>query len=382
MLLKFISKIARPLLIRGIFLLACLPLLYCLLFLHDNSPNSWRFKLAESPSSQTLPAKPISQTIPYPQIKFQHAVSLLQLTPNDVLATWYAGSTEHNADTQIMLGHYNISLHKWHDIHPVMSRKIFLKQQHRYIHTLGNPVLSQQDRRIYLYFVSTFGGWSASSLQVISSSDEGKHWSNAHTLMTSPLLNISTLIKTGAVHYQDGSIGLPAYHELGNKNALLLHIHHNAITESSRISWNGHTLQPLVIPLSDKTAIAFMRNSGQKPRYIQMSITHDAGRTWSPTTNTSMPNPDAAISGLYLHHHIVIAFNPLHEGRQKLVIATYSLNTNRWKLINTIANKKQGNFSYPYLISLMPNKYMLGYSSNQKIKTLLFNNRWLEQKWT
>ncbi|WP_206323709.1 exo-alpha-sialidase, partial [Pseudomonas viridiflava] len=95
----------------------------------------------------------------------------------------------------------------------------------KYIRKLGNPVIAlAPDKRLWLFYVSvSVGGWAGSTVNAMVSSDMGANWSPPRQLVTSPFLNISTLVRAAPVFHADGSIGLPVYHEFLGKFAEYLY---------------------------------------------------------------------------------------------------------------------------------------------------------------
>src|SRR5690606_1030806 len=141
----------------------------------------------------------------------------------------------------------------------------------RFIRKLGNPVLAvTPDQRLWLFYVSvSIGGWAASSINAMYSDDMGHSWSTPRQLVTSPFLNISTLVRGAPVLHADGSIGLPVYHEFLGKFGEYLHLDADGrVLAKSRISDGRFSLQPTVVPLDQQRAIALMRHTGEDRRVL------------------------------------------------------------------------------------------------------------------
>ncbi|MEO5607733.1 MAG: sialidase family protein, partial [Polaromonas sp.] len=169
----------------------------------------------------------------------------------------------------------------------------------RYVKKIGNPVIARApDGSLWLWMVNvSLGGWAGSSITWARSTDEGFNWSPPRRLVTSPFLNISTLVKGAPIFYQNGQIGLPVYHELMTKFAEVLRLSPDGqVLDKLRIHASQGSLQPVVLVAGPQQAQAYMR-SGQSTA-LMMSQTHDAGQTWSATAATSWPNPDSALAGV------------------------------------------------------------------------------------
>jgi predicted neuraminidase len=143
----------------------------------------------------------------------------------------------------------------------------------------------------------SLGGWAGSSITWTRSTDEGNSWSATRRLVTSPFLNISTLVKGAPIFYENGQIGLPVYHEFARKFAEILRISpEGLVLEKTRIPGSQTSLQPVVLVSGPKRAQVYMR-SGRRTA-VMTSATDDAGKTWSATRPTHWPNPDSALAGV------------------------------------------------------------------------------------
>ena len=122
---------------------------------------------------------------------------------------------------------------------------------HRYVAKLGNPVAGRAaDGTLRLFYVTvSLGGWAGSSITTMTSNDEGATWSAPQRLITSPFINISTLVKGTPFLYADGSMGLPVYHEFFSKFAEILHLDAaGKVIDKQRLARAGQgTLQPVVL---------------------------------------------------------------------------------------------------------------------------------------
>jgi predicted neuraminidase len=231
-----------------------------------------------------------------------HAPSMVELADGRIMAFWFAGSREGAPDVVIHSAVYNPGRRSWSPERIVTSRLSTQTETSRYVRKLGNPVpVRTGDGTLWLFYVSAVGGWSTSSLNAIHSVDAGKHWSAAKRLVTSPFLNLSTLVKTRPFLYQDGTVGLPIYHEMAGKFGELLRLdQHGTVLCKQRLSHGRTTLQPLILIESAKTAVGFLRYAGPLPRRVRRVISHDGGRHWSTPEPSPLPNPDSALAGVAL----------------------------------------------------------------------------------
>ncbi|MGC2048649.1 MAG: sialidase family protein, partial [Gallionella sp.] len=299
----------------------------------------------------------------------------------------------------------------------------------RYVKKLGNPVAHRAtDGTLWLFYVTvSLGGWAGSSITAITSTDDGSSWSSARRLITSPFLNISTLVKGTPFNYDDGSIGLPVYHEFIGKFGELLRISSNGtIIDKTRLSSGNYSLQPVVLIRSPQQALALMRDAGASPKRVIATATGDAGRHWSAPSRTALSNPDAAISGVVLPAgHILLALNDTEQGRDALSLVISPDGGRTWKTVYQLEDQRgqsadqahyaqvaaklasntddgitnaadyarsaqrskcdaQGcgfEFSYPYLIQAHNGDFHLVYTWNRSfIKHVRFTQAWLDKQ--
>lgn len=233
-----------------------------------------------------------------------HAASMVELPDGRIRAFWFAGSREGAEDVSINSAVFDPVSGSWSDEEPVLTRLQLEQQWGRYVRKLGNmvPVLDA-DGSLRLFVVAVaFGGWAASRIVVLRSTDDGANWHFETELKTSPFLNISTLVKTPPVHYADGSIGLPVYHELVAKFGELLRIDsRNRILSKSRIGHGRKAIQPALLVSSPDQVTAFLRPEDKyHGGVIDRSVSLDAGHTWSYPENTELTTPSSALSGVAL----------------------------------------------------------------------------------
>ncbi len=325
---------------------------------------------------------------------YNHASSLIELNNGQILAVWYGGSREGAPDVKIFKSVYgpikpgDPNIKDWSKPIAVIDATRVSKDLARYVKKIGNPVIHRDDAgKLWIFFVTvSVGGWSGSSLNYIISEDEGVNWSKTKRLITSPFLNVSTLVKGQPFNYKDGSIGLPVYHELAGKFSELLRINKNgAIISKARITHGRQSLQPSIAILGKKNAIALMRYSGKAPKRILSSTTADGGMTWSPGKKLSLPNPN---SGLMVRavadNRLLLVFNNTEHGRHILSLAVSADGGGSWKIIHDFERRpaeSKDRFSYPYFIKTKSGDYHLTYTwKKHLIKHVVFNDRWLSNK--
>lgn len=252
-----------------------------------------------------------------------HAASLIELNDGRLRAFWFSGSREGAADVTIQSAVFDTATGAWGTEQTVTGRAQTQRGLNRYIAKVGNPVpVRAPDGTLWLFYVTvSLGGWAGSSITMMTSHDEGAHWSAPRRLVTSPFLNISTLVKAPPFFYADGTLGLPVYHEFISKFAELLRLDKTGkVLGKQRLAAGGQgTLQPVVLLQSESAATVLTRYAGRGAPQARRMDTHDGGRHWSAPRATGMHNPNSALSALVLADGSWLAvFNDQQEGRDSL----------------------------------------------------------------
>ena len=266
-----------------------------------------------------------------------HASSLIELKDGRIRAFWFSGSREGASDVTINSAVFDPARSEWGAEQVVASRSSTQRALHRYVSKLGNPVAARtSDGALRLFYVTvSLGGWAGSSITTMVSNDEGETWSEPRRLVTSPFLNISTLVKGVPFLYADGSMGLPVYHESFSKFAEILHLDTaGKVIDKQRLARAGQgTLQPVVLLKSPTEALVLTRYAGKDNPHLARSLTtEDGGQHWSPVEKSSFPNPDAALSGTALPDGRLLAvLNHQEQGRDSLSLMLSADGGRTWK---------------------------------------------------
>jgi predicted neuraminidase len=363
-----------------------------------------------------------------------HAASSVELKDGRIRSFWFSGSREGAKDVAIHSAVFDPQKSQWSAEEVTVTREQTQHALHRYVAKLGNPVVARQaDGRLRMFYVTvSMGGWAGSSITTMVSGDEGATWSEPRRLITSPFLNISTLVKGTPFLYDDGTMGLPVYHEFISKFGEILRIDKNgAVLDKQRLAAGGQgTLQPVVLVQNGQSAKVLMRYAGAaEPHRVVEVGTHDAGQHWSAPEKSTLRNPDAAVTGVTLPDGRMLAvLNDLERGREALSLMLSADGGNTWREVRRLedqlvasaqpdeasylrnaqtliaqsdANAKAHSdqfvestkrtvckagqcryeFSYPYLIQAREGDFHLVYTWNRTfIKHLWFNQVWLDQQ--
>ena len=347
-------------------------------------------KNALAPSKPSIPS-PIATWLPDTGAASVHAASLIALKDGAVRAFWFAGSREGAADVSIYSAVFDPQASSWSAPTVVMDRVSAETGLSRYIAKLGNPVPSRMaDGRLQLFFVTvSIGGWAGSSISSIMSDDEGLTWNNPQRLISSPLINLSTLVKSPAVPFTDGRLGLPAYHEWIGRFGEFLRVDAGQVIDKRRMSSGRGAIQPLVFVNSAQEGTAYFRQtrSSSQAKQVPVSQTQNAGQSWQVAEDLPMANPNSAVAGLQFNNGVrILVLNNIETGRYRLTLLMSDPKSNQWQVIEVLEddealpdqNRKE--FSYPYLISVDGNDAHLVYTwDRKKIRHRYFSGAWLKR---
>jgi predicted neuraminidase len=364
-----------------------------------------------------------------------HAATLVELKDGRIRAFWFSGSREGAPDVEIHSAVFDPASGQWGAEQSVIDRARTQRALQRYIAKLGNPVAGRAaDGSLWLYYVTvSLGGWAGSSITAMRSTDEGATWSAPQRLVTSPFLNVSTLVRNAPIQYEDGTLGLPVYHEFISKFGELLRLDgQSAVLDKQRLVPGGSgALQPVLLVQSCNDARVLMRYAGPPPHRVISITTMDAGQSWSTPEKSQLPNPDSALSAIALPDGRMLAvLNNVEEGRDELALMVSTDHGATWKKVYELENQlgqpraeagymerapsllaqsdgkvakapaaeqqefreslkqqactPQGcryEFSYPFLLQSRRGDYHLVYTWNRTfIKHVQFNQAWLDQR--
>ena len=355
-----------------------------------SSPTAAEEQLELVPNTKSKIPDPIGTWLPETGAASVHAASLIALKDSGIRAFWFAGSREGAADVVINSTVFDPKSSSWSAPTVVMDRVSAEKGLSRYIAKLGNPVPARMaDGRLQLFFVTvSIGGWAGSSISSVISADEGSTWSQPQRLITSPLINLSTLVKSPPLSFADGRLGLPAYHEWIGRFGEFLRVDAGQVIDKRRMSSGRSAIQPLVFVNSAQDATAYFRQtrSANQPKQVPVSQTHNAGQSWQPAEDLPIPNPNSALAGLQLNNGArIMVLNNIETGRYRLVLMMSDGQSGKWQMIEVLEDdealpdEQRKEFSYPYLISVDGNDAHLVYTWNrQKIRHRYFSGAWLK----
>ncbi len=147
-----------------------------------------------------------------------------------------------------------------------------------------------------------------------------------------------------------------------------------AITDDWGQSWKTSSplvgqgnIQPSVVRKKDGTLFTLMRDNGPAPKRLHQSVSRDNGLTWSPVTDSDLPNPGSGAEIIALRNgHWALIYNDTERGRNSLAVAISDDEgeTWRWKrrLEFDTPGAEAGAYHYPSIIQARDGTLHASYS--------------------
>lgn len=321
-----------------------------------------------------------------------HAGSLLE-TKDGLHAFWFQGSREGGWDVSIQQARFDGKT--WSKPTKVVSTRQTAHELKRYVKSIGNPVAyAKPDGEIVLFYLAiSLRGWAATTLVAKRSMDGGASWSPAERIITSPIWNISTLIKEQPLTFSNGRIALPAYWELTSKRLkypTLIEIDPVSLRamDITRMGLSGTGLQPAVVAFDKQAATAYLRKNwgtGEKVGLRKIDTT-DGGRTWSAPVETGFKNPGGPVGLVSLGgNELLLIFNETSEESLELA---YSPDHGRtWQRLGPLSQvaptaRKGAMEAYPYAISNADGVVDIIFSGEGRntMRHVRLNKAWIDAK--
>ena len=376
----------------------------------------------------TLPAqkKKFDSTFIFPfQEKHVHSSSIIELPNGDMMACWFEGSGERNAnDVQVKGARLRNGNTKW-------SQSFLMAD------TPGqpdcNPVLFvDSSNKLWLYWIVVQANqWETSVLKYRTATDYLKNgapnWSWQDVILLKPGEEFPETIKSEfsamksrglawaeyAPQYEkmvyeaakdkkkretgwmsrihptvlpNGRILLPLYSDGFNLSLV-------AISDDQGVTWKpskpivGYgNIQPSIVQKKDGSLIAFMRDNGDSPGRILKSISTDNGYSWTSAKKSNMINPGTSVDVIKLKDgNWVMVYNDLEDGRYSIAVSLSDDEGETWKWTKHLEkdDSKKGSFSYPSVIQTKDGMVHISYSyrigeKKKTIKHISLESNWIK----
>lgn len=343
-----------------------------------DQPLDWRFAVPAAVEAEGAPE--FQRVFDYAVPKgVAHAPAVL-LNNEGARIVWFEGSAEAKPDVDIHSVELQRGLEGWQAGRPAPYIKGdslgVVMEPRQLVVTLGNVVENEARGASVFATVVSVGGWAMASIADVQMADRGPF--EARKLNLSPFLNRSHLVKSPMVGYADGSHALPAYFEMGGTHGTLVRFGpQGRVRDTRRISGPAKMIQPMIVPLSEARAVAFLRDFDRSDR-LWISRTEDGGQSWGVAEKTDMKNQSAPVAALNLGDgRIMMVANDV-EGAGDLRLLLSEDEGASWRVVTALEPDAAG-ARYPMLRRLEEGAFLLTYSHDNKraISAVVFNAAWV-----
>ncbi len=333
-----------------------------------------------------------------------HGSSIVELPSGNLLSCWFQGSGErHSNDVRIMGSLLKKGTSTWSTPFEMAD-------------TPGlpdcNPVLFMNaEGKLFLVWIAVLANrWEQSLLRVKTSTQFNEQgvplWSWQDNILLNPDESFALSVEKGFTQLEQSHAGwsefAPAYDKmivaaarepqkraigwmtrikplLSKTGSIVLPLYSDgfnfsimAISRDQGKSWTASApivsrggIQPALLQRKNGDIVAMMRDNGDEPGSIKMSISKDDGKEWTPAVKTHLQNPGSSVETLQLKDgRILLICNDLQKGRHKLSMYLSKDEGTTWKFVGIIdndPNKKDG-FSYPAAIQAADGTIHITYS--------------------
>ncbi|MEK7834343.1 MAG: exo-alpha-sialidase [Acidobacteriota bacterium] len=155
-----------------------------------------------------------------------------------------------------------------------------------------------------------------------------------------------------------------------------------AITDDWGKTWKtrtpligGGNIQPSIVKRKDGSLYTLMRDNGPAPKRLHQSESRDNGMTWSPVTDSNLPNSGSGAEVIGLRNgHWALIYNDSERGRNSLAVSISDDEGKTWKWTRHLeldpSGSEAGSFSYPSIIQARDGSLHASYSYHLNRKDL------------
>jgi predicted neuraminidase len=306
---------------------------------------------------------------PSPSYPSCHAATVVDLPGGKLLAAWFAGTHEGYMDVSIWMARFDGD--RWTHLHPVAKEPGV---------PLWNPVLfCDATGTVWLFYKvgPTIPSWTGAYM---ISRDDGETWSVPTALpagLLGPAKNKPLLLANGDIlcgtstetfrswscwvevsgdggdtWSKYGPIVAPGLGHQGPGASEIEPASAAASAAAGKLALperHRGLIQPAVWEFAPGRLMMLMRAT-QAVGFVCSAGSDDYGRTWSNSELTTIPCPNSGLDAVKLADgRIVLACNPVPEGRTPLSLLVSEDNGGSWSLCIDVETAR-GEYSYPSII--------------------------------
>jgi len=168
---------------------------------------------------------------------------------------------------------------------------------------------------------------------------------------------------------------VPLYHDGFSFSLMAFSDDRGQTWHSSAPLVGAGNIQPSLVQRRDGSLHALMRHNGPPPHRLQQSDSSDRGASWSPVTDTDLPNPGSGAEIISLRNgHWVLISNDTETGRYRLAVQISDDEGLTWKwkryLERDEPGPEAGSYHYPSIIQAKDGTLQASYSYHLNRKNL------------
>lgn len=154
---------------------------------------------------------------------------------------------------------------------------------------------------------------------------------------------------------EDRRLIVPLYSDGFNFSLMAITDDWGATWHTSRPLVGEGNVQPTIVRRRDGSLYTMMRDNGGPPQRIQQASSFDRGETWTQVTDSELPDPGAGIEVMSLANgHWLVINNDTERGRHSLCVRISDDEGKTWKWSRHLERDEPGpdatTFAYPSLI--------------------------------
>lgn len=356
----------------------------------------------------------------FPEEPFHnHASCIVELANGDLLATWYRGHGEREADDVAIYG-------AWRKKGQVLWGPRFVMADTPGYPDCNPALFAAPDGTIWLFYPTILDHrWEGALLKFAVAKDDGRHsgspaWTRegvlhvtpvgfaadmARALEATPAASVPRVIALKQ-HWSERSkdelyqrLGwmprvhptvlpsgrwlLPLYTDTFSASLALMSDDQGATWKTSGPMIGFGNIQPSLVRKDDGSIVAFMRDNGPIRR-IRQSTSTDEGLTWGPVTSMDFPNPGAGIEAIRLQNgHWALVYNDVARGRHSLALSLSDDEGKTWKWTRPIERQGpgEGQYHYPSLMQTRDGRIHVAYTHRGKATGSTIQHAVFEEAW-